>query len=144
MNIESAFPSTYIKASDLLGRSARVTIRNVLMETVGQEQKPILYFNGKEKGLVLNRTNANTISTLFGPNTDDWEGAEVELFPAMVDFQGRSVEAVRVRIAPRKPAVARGDTAIAPNARDRAMADANGGGGAAPLDDEIPFEMSWR
>ena len=148
MNIDSAFPSTYVKASDLGGKPARVVIRSVAMETVGSEQKPIMYFEKREKGMVLNRTNANTISMVYGTNTDDWVGGEVELFTAMVDFQGRSVEAIRVRIPPRKPAArpaaydngfdaaapVRQAATIAPNARDRAMAPAGN-----DLDDEIPF-----
>lgn len=137
MNIESAFPSTYLKAADLQGRTASVTIRNVVMETVGQDQKPIIYFNGKEKGMVLNRTNANTISMVYGQNTDDWQGGEIQLFTAMVDFQGRSVEAIRVRIPPRKPATAN----IVPNARERAEANppAPRPGADDGFDDEIPF-----
>lgn len=109
MNIESAFPSTYLKASDLQGRTAIVTIASVSMETVGTDQKPILYFQGKQKGMVLNRTNANNISHIYGPNTEAWAGQQIELFMAMVDFQGKTVEAIRVRV-PR----------AVPNARDRA------------------------
>lgn len=105
MNINGAFPSTYLKAADLEGKNVKVTIRSVILEEVGQDRKPILYFEGHEKGLVLNRTNSNTISDAYGPETDDWRGATIELFPAMVDFQGRSVEAIRVRV-PRGRAVA--------------------------------------
>lgn len=147
MNIDSAFPSTYVKASDLGGKPARLVIRSVQMETVGSDQKPIMYFEKREKGMVLNRTNANTISMVYGTNTDDWVGGEVELFTAMVDFQGRSVEAIRVRIPPRKPAARQaeydngfddnGMPPIAPHARARAAAGGD-------LDDEIPFAPEMR
>lgn len=103
MNIEAAFPSKYLKAADLQGRTARVTIRTVLMETVGQtsgDQKPILYFQGKDRGVVLNRTNAVVIAHYYGQDTDQWPGREVELYTEMVPFQGRMVNALRVRVPP--------------------------------------------
>lgn len=148
MNIESAFPSTYVKAADLGGKNARLIIRSVTMETVGNEQKPIMYFEKRDKGLVLNRTNANTISLVYGQNTDDWVGGEIELFPAMVDFQGRTVEAIRVRIPPRKPQAAKSqydngfdDPRTAPPARTAAPA---GGSIVDEMSDEIPFAAEWR
>jgi hypothetical protein len=106
MRISAAFPSTYLKAADLQGRTVPVAIDRVELEEIGGEHKPILYFQGKEKGLVLNKTNANNIAAVYGDDTDDWIGGGIQLFPTMVDFQGRSVEAIRVRVAPRKAASA--------------------------------------
>ena len=99
--ISEAFPSTYVKAVDLKDRTVRVTMDRVVMEDVGGDHKPVLYFQGKERGLVLNKTNANNISQAYGDDTDGWQGGEIELFPTMVDFQGRTVAAVRVRVPPR-------------------------------------------
>ena len=60
----------YLKAGDLQGRPVIVTIRDVVVETVGQgrdsEEKPVVCFVGKEKGLVLNTTNGNSIADEFG------------------------------------------------------------------------------
>ena len=98
MNINDAFPSNYLKASDLKGRSVAVVIDSISMEEIGKgENKMICYFAGKDKGMVLNKTNANNIAVLYGPETDNWIGKEVILFEAMVDFQGRTVPALRVR-----------------------------------------------
>ncbi len=147
MNIDSTFPSTYLKAADLQGRPVRVIMRNVVMETVGTDQKPILYFEGKTKGLVVNKTNATTIAYAYGKDTDDWAGGEIELFMAMVDFQGRTVEAIRVRVPPRKPAQQQSrQQAPAQQQRQPAMASAGPFDDEPPphdgrdiLDDEIPF-----
>lgn len=72
------------------------------MEVIGSghdaEEKPVLYFNGKEKGLVLNKTNAQTIASLHSPETDNWPGRSISIFPTQVDFQGRQVEAIRVKL----------------------------------------------
>ena len=103
MKISAAFPSKYLKAADLQGKQVTATISYVTMETIGDEERPILYFNGKEKGLVLNKTNANTIANTFGDDTEDWRGAEIVLFETAVDFQGKSMPAIRCRVPPRKP-----------------------------------------
>ena len=103
MRISGAFPSTYLKAADLQSRRVKITMGRVAMEDVGGEPKPILYFTGTDKGLVLNKTNANNIAMVYGDDTDAWLGHPIELFEAMVDFQGRTVAAIRVGV-PRTPA----------------------------------------
>ena len=112
MDINAAFPSRFLKAADLRDASPIVTIERVEMEEVGaqgqpKEQKPVVYFKGKVRGLVLNKTNANAITRIAGsPDTDDWVGVQVELFVAQVEFAGDIMSAIRVR-APRKaPAAA--------------------------------------
>ena len=99
MRVSEAFPSNYLKASDLQGKNVVVTINHIVMEDVGDDHKPIVYFQGKAKGLVLNKTNANNIVVLYGDDMDAWIGKPITLFPAMVDFQGRTVEAIRVKAA---------------------------------------------
>jgi len=59
--------------------------------------KPVLYFKGKEKGMVLNKTNAKTIAELYGNNTDDWLGQKIVLFKDECEAFGKRVECVRVR-----------------------------------------------
>ncbi len=90
MNISEAFPSKYLKASDLQGRRIQVVMADVKTEKLGDDFKPILFFKGKEKGLVLNKTNANTIIAAYGPETDDWFGQPIILYEAMVEFQGKA------------------------------------------------------
>lgn len=141
MRISSAFPSTYLKAADLQGRRVKVTMQHVAMEDIGGELKPILYFLGKEKGLVLNKTNANTIVHAYGDSTEDWNGAQIELYEAMVEFQGRQVQAIRIHV-PRMQAAAPPPKPAAPEPAPQRMPN-----GATPvsapvgtvIDDEIPF-----
>jgi hypothetical protein len=101
-NIDSVFPSHYLKASDLNGASPVVTISRLAVEPIGRnkEMKPVLYFVGKDKGLVLNKTNASKIAQLSGSkDTDDWAGVRIRLYATEVEFGGESVEAIRVRAA---------------------------------------------
>lgn len=97
INVNDAFPSKYLKAADLQGRQVSVAMANVAYEKMGDDTKLVLYFAGKDKGLVLNKTNANNIAAIYGQDTDGWIGKSVVLVEALVDFQGRSVPAIRVR-----------------------------------------------
>lgn len=134
MRISSAFPSEYLKAADLQGRNAKVIIDRVEMRDVGDDHKPILFFAGKEKGLVLNKTNANNIALAYGDDTDDWQGKEVILYEAMVDFQGRSVQAIRVRAPSLK------DRAQQPRPQLKTVETENPAPrDPAKMDDDIPF-----
>lgn len=102
-NIQDAFPSNYLKASDLKGSQPVVTIDRVEFEPVGRqkEMKPILYLVGKEKGIVLNKTNANNIANLAGSQlTEEWPGVRIRLYATHVEFQGETVEAIRIKAAP--------------------------------------------
>ncbi len=100
MNIESAFPSKYLKAADLNGHPVKVTLNTWAIEEVGQkrEQKLVVYFQGKQKGFVLNKTNAKMIAKIAGSlDTDQWSGTTIVLVPTEVEFQGDLVESIRVR-----------------------------------------------
>lgn len=97
MNINNAFPSTYLKAADLQGRRANVTIENVQFEDIGGDEKPVVYFQNKSRGMVLNKTNANMIAEIANSTeTDEWPGVKICLYATKVDFQGRRVDAIRV------------------------------------------------
>lgn len=102
MNVNDAFPSKHLKASDLKGAIVSVTISHVEIEEIGQkkDRKPVMYFSGKDKGLVLNKTNSKRIAELLGsPETDDWTGQRVALYPSETEFQGDTVECIRVKAA---------------------------------------------
>lgn len=107
MNINDIFPSKYLKASEFEGRSIPAVIERWEIEALGDERKLILYFQGMKKGLVTNKTNADRIGHLYGPDTDDWIGREIVLYCDMTNFQGRAVEAIRVRGPERKAPSAR-------------------------------------
>ncbi len=104
MKISGAFPSNYVKASDLNGKPCPLTIRTCVPEELGQgndkETKPVLYFQDRQKGLVLNKTNATVIADAYGDDTGGWEGKAVEVYPTQVEFKGKLVDGIRLRIVP--------------------------------------------
>jgi hypothetical protein len=128
MNINAAFPSTYIMASDLNGQTVTVTIREVKIEQIGRERdsKPVLYFVGKEKGLVLNKTNARKIAGIVGDaDTENWTGAKIAIYPTEVEFSGDMVEAIRVKAATGKAAAPPPPPAREPGEDDISADDLN-------------------
>lgn len=151
MKIGSAFPSTYLKASDIPDdRAVNVRIERVEMEDVGggrgkKEMKPVLYFVGKEKGMVLNKTNSNTISHAYGEETEEWGGKPVMIVSTETEFQGDMVACLRIRIPKTPPSGNGGGGQAAPIATAR-EAIRNRPPATSPVseedqltDDEIPF-----
>lgn len=101
MNINTLFPSKYMKAHDLEGKSWTLTIRDARVEELGQfaekEKCLVLYFVGAKKGLVTNRTNAMTIAALYSPETSNWIGKAITLYPTKVQAFGKVNDAIRVK-----------------------------------------------
>ena len=102
MKTTDLFPSKYVKAEDLSSGPQTVAIRELVVEEIGQgksrESKGVLYFHGRDKGLVLNVTNCRAIEDAYGVETDDWSGKSIELFSTKVPFKGDLVDGVRVRV----------------------------------------------
>lgn len=120
MKLRDLYPSRFLKADDIEeeGGEVRALIKCVKIEELqdperGKEDKPILYFLRIEKGLVMNKTNAETIGDAFGDETDAWVGKEVLLVTERVTAFGKTAPAIRIRI-PRKPTSAPVTAAAAP------------------------------
>src|SRR5678816_1403114 len=99
-NINDSFPSNYLKASDLAGRAVVVTIDRVEFEPVGRDKevKAVVYFVGKTKGVVLNKTNARKITEITGSAlTEEWVGSAITIYPTETEFAGETVECIRVK-----------------------------------------------
>jgi hypothetical protein len=101
MKISQLFPSKYVKAADLNGKTVTLTIAKLVVEELGhgaeKERKPVLYFQKATKGLVLNRTNAMTIAALYGDESDDWEGKRISIYPTRIRAFGAMQDTIRVR-----------------------------------------------
>ncbi len=105
INVDNYFnTSTSFKASDLPdGQQVRMVIKGCEEVTFtpdnGPEEKKLkLSFVDQDKALVLNKTNAMSISSLYGGDTDDWANKEIFLFKTKVDFGGSMVDAIRINV----------------------------------------------
>lgn len=136
MHIDEMFPSPFVKASDLDGREPTVTIARVAYERIknqdgAEEEKPVVWFVGKEKSLILNKTNATSIAELHGPDTDAWTGKQIKLITARVEAFGKQADAIR--IAPPANNLNTPTPSMAPNEEQPAVHPQSTG------EDQLPF-----
>jgi hypothetical protein len=105
MDINEAYPSKYIDKTDLAkspGQQIVLVIGNVTIEIMDEatgETKPVVSFAGTQKGLPLNKTNANVLAGAFGPETDGWRGRSIVLYydPNVV-MKGQITGGLRLRL----------------------------------------------
>jgi hypothetical protein len=123
MDINSLFPSDYLKAADIV-QPRVMTIRAIKLEEIGQDKthKPVLFFNEETRGLVMNKTNGAMIAHTYSNETDSWLGKHVELHVEPVQFQGRIVDAIRVRVPTQPVAPAAKPVPQAPEVPAQAVA----------------------
>ncbi len=111
---DDVFPSKYLKASDLKGKSITLTISSAPLETLkspdgGEQLKTVLNFNGEGKVLPLNRTNWDAVSDIAGGDTDDWPGHQIELYPDKTQMAGKTVDCIRIRAPVQRALIAERD-----------------------------------
>ena len=103
MLINEAFPSKYMRCSDLNGQRRKAIIKSVEVRDLGgnnrpEDVKPVLLFDGDVTPLALNKTNAMLIAASYGQDTTDWQGKLVVMKPDKTPFQGRIVDCIRVEV----------------------------------------------
>lgn len=106
MKVNDVYQSTssYLKAEDLpKGTRVGVVIAGCELHEFSQDdgskqKKMVLTFEGKEKKLTLNVTNARMIAANLGSDdTDAWIGKRIELYASQTDFGGKQVPCIRVK-----------------------------------------------
>lgn len=96
----------YLTAEDLGGRHPTVKIVSYeareFEDSEGQTKpKPVLYFEGKQKGLALNRTNMELLESCFGSDEmDDWVGHSITLGTEKVRVGGQQTQGIRIYGSP--------------------------------------------
>lgn len=102
MLISTVYPSKYVTAADLQGRTVTLTIKAVTLEEMlthdsKKATKPVAWFERTEKGFVMNMTNAKIIAALYGDDTAGWIGERISLYPTRVKAFGTVQDCIRVR-----------------------------------------------
>ena len=107
MRASTAFPSKYLKSSDVKERPRIATISHLAQEVVGQGQdakeKHVLHFE-EGKPMVLNRTNWDSLEEAFG-DSEDWPGHKVKIKCVRTQFQGKATDGIRVEPIVAKPSL---------------------------------------
>lgn len=106
----SMFGAKYIGAWDLGDKDVTVTIAKVQGEELknkgGSDKRPVVYFVGSDKAMVMNKTNAKTVATLYGTKVSAWVGKRITLYATKTQLGGETVDAIRIR--PVVPAAEKG------------------------------------
>ena len=139
--VSDVYKSSYLRAADV-EEPLTVTIKSASLEELGEDkdEKIVVMFKELDRGLVLNRTNADYISMICeSDDTEDWPGTRLGLFVQPVSFKGKLVDSIRVTKPQHLKAaddMAKKTAAKAPR-KQKAVAAA-----AAPdddMNDEIPM-----
>lgn len=104
-DFRSLYDKEFIGSWDLDGTDKTITITKVVGGTltgVGgrKSRKPVIYFDGSEKGFALNATNGKTIAAMYGKYIEGWPGKKITLYKAMTrdpSGEAEEVECIRVR-----------------------------------------------
>ena len=96
--VSDVYKSSYLRAADV-EEPLTVTIKSASLEELGEDkdEKIVVTFKELDRGLVLNRTNADYISMICeSDDTEDWPGTRLGLFVQPVSFKGKLVDSIRV------------------------------------------------
>lgn len=63
----------------------------------GKSAKPVLYFKEQVPKMIMNITNGNTISSLYGSHPDKWIGKQIQVYSTQVPFGKKQVDGLRIR-----------------------------------------------
>ncbi len=146
MRKSDVFESKYLKSSDIPeGTFVRVAIREVAIMNLAQEGKPVenrpvVYFVGKDKGMVLNAGNWDILEAAYG-DSDDWGNKPALLYitpthtPAGAPCMGLRISIPKAKPAPKVAAPIKPAPVAAPAAEYAGEPDA----AAGEVDETIPF-----
>jgi hypothetical protein len=100
MKTSDMIQSPFLKKEDFATPTI-LTIKRVSLEQVVKgEEKWVLFFNEKTKGLVLNKTKIKLLEGGYGDDTDLWIGKKVRLsFDPTVAFGGETVGGVKLEVS---------------------------------------------
>lgn len=104
MRIGEMKESAYLKKEDFGTQGKNMVIERLDSTDVSakdqpEEMKHIIFFQGIEKGMVLNWTNIQLIAQVVGSEeTDNWSGKQINLYEdPTISFGGKIVGGIRVR-----------------------------------------------
>lgn len=63
----------------------------------GEKVKQVLYFEENVPKMIMNITNGNTLSFLYGSHPDNWIGKKIQIYAASVKAFGKLQDALRIR-----------------------------------------------
>lgn len=109
------YDKDFIGAWDIDGTDKVITIKRVdagQLTSVGgrKSKKPVIYFEGSDKGFALNSTNGKTIAAMYGVYVEGWIGKKIALFKSTTRNPDGSGDVDCIRVRPKAPDQGFGDS----------------------------------
>lgn len=107
MKVSEEFPSQYLEAADLRGKEITLIINGSEKHNgvTGKDGRKfdarVIFFEGKKKGMCLNKTNARRIrdSYGYGDESDNWKGKTITIYPTTCNaFGNPNTPCIRVKV----------------------------------------------
>jgi hypothetical protein len=100
-NWRKNFDYRYISAEDILDGNVTITIKEIGIDEAfnGKTKEDVvaIAFEETDKLMVLNKTNAKTMTKLFNtPKVEKWIGQKITLTATKVQAFGQTVSAIRI------------------------------------------------
>lgn len=104
----SLYDKDYIGAWDLTDGDRTIKITRVKageLTSVGgrKSKKPVIFFEGSDKGFALNATNGKTIAALYGNYVEKWVGKSITLYKSTTRSPDGSGDVECLRVRPQVP-----------------------------------------
>lgn len=106
MDYRLMFKGDYIQAVEFGDKQPTMKIASVRLCKMDDEKKGrqvdkcVVFFEGKDRGWVICKTNAMCIAGMFGNDTTAWVGKRVTLYAALVSLGKDKVPGIRVKGSP--------------------------------------------
>lgn len=105
-NYDELYPGRFLKAGLFKGKHVSLTIADVFTEGLassededkGDSEPPavIVAFKETKMQLVIPKTNAFCLMSMFGKRLADWVDKKIVLFPSTTKMMGKTVDCIRV------------------------------------------------
>ena len=107
-HVLSLYDSDFLHWYDLTKDEVTVEIESVEAATLtGQggrkSKKPLLKFKGATKAFAICKTDAKTISGLYGSEVNEWAGKKITIYKAQTLLAGETVSCLRCKAPVGKP-----------------------------------------
>lgn len=102
--ISKEFPSRFLKGEEFAGKEVAVTVKDIKKELVYSRQTNkkdevlVMYFQGKERGVVMKKERSNDLKAITGSDdTDGWIGKKVVMYTQKKKMKDGIVDVIRFK-----------------------------------------------
>lgn len=85
------------KGEEMLLTIAKFEGEEEVTTSSGKSAKPVIYFKEDMPKMIMNITNGNTITSLYGSHPEQWIGKQIQVYAASVRAFGKTQDALRIR-----------------------------------------------